>query len=103
MSEHTQLPWMIDDGEALKIRDGDGNTIGMLSQTHLHGRRKPGEALANARYIVLAANNHHKLVEALKTIAGGTEDTDFPFRSLPEFRMREIARDALAAFKEAGQ
>ena len=40
------------------------------------------------------------LVEALKTIASGTEDPVPPFRVMPACRMQGIAKDALAALKD---
>jgi len=39
------------------------------------------------------------LVEALKTIASGTEDLMPPFRELPKYRMQQIAKSALAALE----
>lgn len=56
------------------------------------------DADANAAHIILAANNHHKLVKALYEIS------TFPYTGTQaEAQLRLLANEALASLMEAGQ
>jgi hypothetical protein len=66
---HSPLPFSVDFGEAVKIKDANGNSILTMMQVHLNGRRAPNEVDRTAKFIVKAANHHEGLVEALRKIA----------------------------------
>lgn len=59
MSEHTKVPWRVDPDGAGDVQTMDGEDIGFAIGGTIH------EQAANARFIVLSANNHAALVEAL--------------------------------------
>lgn len=93
--KHTPLPWGVASTSVsqmydIKVRDGHS-----LACTH-DNRYIPSNAKHDAEFIVLAANNHYKLVEALEEIldsgflCGSTELHD---------RLRDKARQALAEVK----
>lgn len=67
-AKHSELPYTVEDGETVKIKDSNGDSILSMFHTHLRGRRKLGEVRATADLIVRAANCHDNLVAALTAL-----------------------------------
>jgi hypothetical protein len=107
MGNHTPTPWEVLDthfGPKIYTVQGNGAAVCQFFPFHEKGRNPTDAFLnadANAALIVRAVNAHAQLVAALEKIAKGTEDTHYPFRSLPPGEMKRIARDALASLKES--
>jgi hypothetical protein len=75
MTKHTEIPYEVYIGHDNKFIDNpyiiakDGSATKAptdICQVFWHGNKSGSTALANARFIVKACNNHDKLVEALK-------------------------------------
>jgi len=62
---HSPLPWKVTSSEAIKIADGKGNTLALIANLRLTGRREWPEVEANAALIVKAVNLHQKLINQI--------------------------------------
>lgn len=73
MSEHTKVPWRVDPEIPTDIQDMDGDVeITSTSAGYSSGPYRTQKA--NARFIVMSANNHAALVEALTELVTPSAD-----------------------------
>lgn len=73
---HTSLPWRIDPSFPADIIGGDGRDVAETTLSPGRHRRSNAEQRANAAFIVLSANAHHGLVEALSALGFGGDLAD---------------------------
>ncbi len=87
-TEHSPLPWTTDDD--WPIMDCNNNRV-----ADLYGKSIT-MATANARLIVRAANNHEKLMAAIKAVLGAYQEDDPAINRQSAMDSLEVAYDEAA-------
>ena len=72
--KHTPGPWRADFGEAIRIKDAQGNTICIVTHLTKAGRRKANEVEANAYLIAKAPELYKALTKLVECIEGIKHD-----------------------------
>jgi len=91
--KHTPGPWRADFGEAIRIKDAQGNTICTVTHLTKAGRRKASEVEANAKLVAAAPELLEDLEDRLSQTHCGCEHPACR-RCLDDSRTRAVIANA---------